>query len=86
MLRLLWRLARGYRLRPWHSPYLRWRIETYWGIHAEAITFRQFWKFTWRHRKELQRYLRWADRMNHAAARWGGLSACRPDYHPANRP
>ena len=28
-------LTRGYRLRPWRSPYLRWRIETYWGLHAD---------------------------------------------------
>ncbi len=34
MLRFLWRATRGYRLRPWRSPYLRWRIETYWGTPA----------------------------------------------------
>jgi hypothetical protein len=60
MLRVLWRLALGYRLRPWRSPYLRWRIETYEGLHADAIDFRTFWKFTWEHRRELRRYLRWA--------------------------
>ncbi len=60
MLRLLWRLTRGYRLRPWRSPYLRWRIETYQGLHAEAITFGQFWSFAWRERRDLLRYLRWA--------------------------
>ncbi|MEO8369051.1 MAG: hypothetical protein ABI806_07630 [Candidatus Solibacter sp.] len=64
MLRMLWRLSRGYRLTPWRSPYLRWRIETYSGLHADAITFGQFVAFTWRHRRELYRYLRWADRMN----------------------
>jgi hypothetical protein len=62
MLRLLWRMTRGYRLRPWLSPYLRWRIETYSGLHAEAITFRQFWGFAWKSRRELLRYLRWAAR------------------------
>jgi hypothetical protein len=60
MLRVLWNLTRGYRLRPWRSPYLLWRMETYWGIHADRITFREFWTFSWRHRKELWRYLRWA--------------------------
>ncbi|HWC00282.1 MAG TPA: hypothetical protein VG672_26425 [Bryobacteraceae bacterium] len=64
MLRILWRLGRGYRLRPWKSPYLRWRIETYWGIHAEAIGFREFWRFTWERRADLVRYLRWAEKMN----------------------
>ena len=60
--RVLWRLSRGYRLRPWLSPYLRWRIETYWGLHADRIGFREFWAFTWSHRAELRRYLRWAAR------------------------
>ena len=63
MLAALWRLSRGYRLRPWASPYLRWRIETYQGIHADQITFGMFWWFVWRERRELMRYLRWADRM-----------------------
>ena len=62
MLRLLWQLTRGYRLRPWTSPYLRWRIETYWGIPAEALDFPSFWKFLWRRRRDLVRYLRWASK------------------------
>ena len=63
MLRLLWQLSRGYRLRPWRSPYLRWRIETYWGIPAAQVDFLRFWSFAWRQRKDLARYLRWAERM-----------------------
>ncbi len=63
MLSYLWRATRGYRLTPWRSPYLRWRIETYWGIEADKIGFREFWAFSWKHRKELTRFLRWADRM-----------------------
>jgi hypothetical protein len=63
MIRMLWRLTRGHRLRPWRSPYLRWRIETYSGLHASEITFTQFWAFAWKHRQELMRYLRWAERM-----------------------
>jgi hypothetical protein len=63
MLRFLWQATRGYRLRPWRSPYLRWRIETYEGLHAEHITFRSFWRFAWRRRRELVRFLRWAERM-----------------------
>jgi hypothetical protein len=63
MLVLLWRMSAGYRLRPWRSPYLRWRIETYSGLHAEEITFDDFWRFTWRQRRELFRYLRWAAKM-----------------------
>jgi hypothetical protein len=39
---------------------LRWRIETYWGWHADQIDARKFWTFTWRQRRELWRFLRWA--------------------------
>ncbi len=60
MLRLLWQLTRGYRLTPWRSPYLRWRIETYWGIPASQITFRKFLSFAWSRRRDLLRYVRWA--------------------------
>ena len=62
MIRLLWRLSRGYRLRPWRSPYLRWRMETYWGLHAERISFQEFWIFVGRHREDMLRYARWAAR------------------------
>lgn len=63
MVRFLWKATRGYRLTPWRSPYLRWRIETFWGIHADQIGFAAFWRFNWQHRHELLRFLRWADRM-----------------------
>jgi hypothetical protein len=61
---LIWRMSRGYRLRPWLSPYLRWRMETYWGLHAERIGFTDFWTFLWRRRADTRRYLRWASRQN----------------------
>jgi len=64
MLRLLWQLTRGYHLTPWRSPYLKWRIETYWGLHAETITFADFWRFTWQRKADLYRYIRWATKMN----------------------
>lgn len=62
MLGFLWRATRGYRLRPWRSPYLRWRMETYWGVHAEDIGFREFWRFVWQRRRDLDRFLAWAER------------------------
>jgi len=58
----LWQASRGYRLMPWRSPYLRWRIETYWGWHADEIDARRFFQFLWEHRGEMFRYLRWVDR------------------------
>ena len=63
MFRFLWKATRGHRLMPWRSPYLRWRIETWWGLHADSITFGDFWRFTWQRRRELIRFLRWAERM-----------------------
>jgi hypothetical protein len=63
MLRFLWQASSGHRFAPWNSPYLRWRIETYWGLHAERITPAEFRAFVWMHRAELWRFLRWAGRM-----------------------
>lgn len=63
MLRFLWRATRGYRWRPWRSPYLRWRLETYWGVHADEIGFGDFWRFMWQHRADAQRFLAWVERM-----------------------
>lgn len=63
MLRFLWRATRGYRLQPWRSPYLRWRLETYWGTPADKFDFRSFLSFVWEHRRDLTRFLAWAARM-----------------------
>jgi hypothetical protein len=60
VLRVLWDLTKGYRLHPWDSPYLRWRIETWSGIEASRITPGVFWHFAWENRRDLFRYLRWA--------------------------
>jgi hypothetical protein len=65
MLRFLWIATRGYRLRPWRSPYLRWRIETYSGIPAESITAQSFFQFVWSERIALWQYLLWVRRMSH---------------------
>jgi hypothetical protein len=64
MLRILWRLTSGYRLCPWRSPYLRWRMETYSGIRADRIGFADFFRVAWRQRRDFFRYLRWAARMS----------------------
>ncbi|MFM2124600.1 MAG: hypothetical protein RL328_1051 [Acidobacteriota bacterium] len=66
MIGFLWRAASGHRLHPWRSPYLRWRIETYWGLHAEEITPGEFRAFLWQHKGELFRFLQWARRMERA--------------------
>ena len=66
MLGFLWQASTGYRLTPWRSPYLRWRMETYWGMHADGITPAEFVRFVWRHRGELFRFLQWAGKMRRA--------------------
>ncbi|HUI84166.1 MAG TPA: hypothetical protein VL240_08080 [Candidatus Binatia bacterium] len=67
ILRFVWNSARGHRLAPWRSPYLRWRIETYTGIRMHSIGFLEFWGFMWRERKELARFLKWTAEMEHYA-------------------
>ena len=62
MVRFWWRGSRGYRLQPWKSPYLRWRMETFWGIAADEIAFAVFWTLLWRNRRDIRRYLRWVER------------------------
>ncbi len=62
-LRFLWTASCGYRLAPWKSPYLRWRIETYRGVEAASIGAREFWRFCVEHRGELWRFLKWASRL-----------------------
>jgi hypothetical protein len=68
MIGLLWRFGAGHRFQPWKSPYLRWRIETYWGLHADQISPEQFRAFVWEHRGELFRFLQWAHRMERSRA------------------
>lgn len=61
MLLILWRLSKGYRLHPWDSPFLKWRIETWSGTEASSITPGIFFRFCGTHLRDLFRYLRWAD-------------------------
>ena len=39
-LRYYWSAAKGYRLTPWKSPYLRWRFETFLGPEAAEMDAR----------------------------------------------
>jgi len=36
-LHYYWVIAKGYRMRPWASPYLQWRLETYFGKEAADL-------------------------------------------------
>jgi hypothetical protein len=61
------RIGRPYTLRPWRSPLVRWRIETYGYtdasgkiLHADQITPRDVRVFFLRNLKPLSQFLRWA--------------------------
>jgi hypothetical protein len=71
-LLFLWNATRGSRLRPWRSPYMKWRLETYSGLKAESITARDFWRFAWSERRQLLHFLAWTGEMReyaHASTR-----------------
>jgi hypothetical protein len=65
-IRFLWNATRGHRLQPWKSEYLRWRIETYSGLHAEEVTGRVFLRFIIRERYRLIHFLLWTARVDRA--------------------
>ena len=71
-LLFLWNATKGHRLRPWNSPYLRWRLETYSGLKAEQITAPDFFRFAWRERGQLMRFLRWTGEIRDLAGKRGG--------------
>ena len=66
-LRFVWNATRGHRLAPWRSPFLRWRVETYSGKHAEQLTAVDVLGFFWHERWDLLSFLLWTARMDHEA-------------------
>jgi hypothetical protein len=58
--RYYWIAARGYRLRPWKSPYLRWRFETFLGQNAAEMDAWKFFRLTWRYRRQMGSFVDWA--------------------------
>jgi len=62
-IQFLWRATRGHRLRPWQSPYLRWRLETYSGKWAETVRLKDFWALAWNEKAQALRFLRWLGEM-----------------------
>ena len=67
--RFLWTATRGHRLRPWCSPLLRWRLETFTGKHAEDVRAGDFWRFLMAERGQLLRFSRWLAEMRGFAGR-----------------
>jgi len=62
-----WRACKGYRLRPWESPYLRWRVETYSGKPAGKLKLADFWELFRAERGQIGTYLGWVGEMRSLA-------------------
>lgn len=58
-LRYYWIVAKGYRLAPWKSPYLRWRMETFFGSAAADLDAGKFFRLMWTERERMRRFLAW---------------------------
>jgi hypothetical protein len=69
MLQFYWLAARGYRLRPWQSPYIRWRFETFLGKEAANLSAHSFFKLSWKYRHRLKSFAGWAAVRRQAQAR-----------------
>ncbi len=64
VLHFFWTATRGHRLRPWRSPYLRWRFETYTGKPAAQVKPGDFFRLARDERAQLLRFLGWIGEMN----------------------
>ena len=58
-LHYYWIIAKGYRLHPWDSPYIQWRLETYFGQEAADLDRAKFISLMWRERARMRRFLDW---------------------------
>jgi len=58
-VRFWWGGCAGYRLTPWRSPYLRWRVETFTGKPAGTLKFSDFVALFSAERGQMGHYLRW---------------------------
>ena len=58
-IRYYWIISKGYHLRPWQSPYIQWRLETFFGKGAADLDGRKFFRLIWTERVRLKRFLGW---------------------------
>jgi hypothetical protein len=58
-LRYYWIAARGYRLNPWNSPYIRWRFETFLGPEAAPLDASKFFRLSWKYRAQIENFIEW---------------------------
>ena len=66
-VRFWWLASAGYRLRPWRSPYLRWRMETYTGKPAGTLTAGDFLQLAFRERRQMAKFFLWSGELNEQA-------------------
>jgi hypothetical protein len=71
-LRYYWTTAKGYRLRPWASPYIRWRLETFLGGDMHALGPAEFFLLLWRERARFQNFLQWVAERRRAQSEHDG--------------
>ena len=64
-----WITAKGYRLRPWASPYVRWRLETFFGGDMHALSAAQFFRLLWGERSRFENFLAWVAERRRAQSR-----------------
>jgi hypothetical protein len=65
-LRYYWDAAKGYRLRPWASPYIRWRMETFFGGDMHSLSASQLLRLTWSERARFAHFLSWVSERRRA--------------------
>jgi hypothetical protein len=61
-LRYYWIISKGYRVRPWKSPYIQWRMETFFGHAAADLTAGKFLRLMWRERRRMAGFLDWVSK------------------------
>ena len=67
-LRYYWIIAKGYRLCQWKSPYIQWRMETFFGHEAADLDRAKFFHLMWRERARMERFLDWVAERRHASS------------------
>ena len=61
-LRYYWIISKGYHLRPWASPYIQWRLETFFSKDAANLDAGKFFALMWGERARMERFLEWVSR------------------------
>jgi hypothetical protein len=65
--RFWWKATAGYRLCPWRSPYLRWRVETYTGKPAGTLRLKDFLSLAFAERRQLKHFFAWTGDLHRLA-------------------